>query len=246
MGIRFGGAVGRSLGGRNSQLNRRANPDFYRSLGCLMPNVFHRPNKSQKLAELIGIVLGDGGLTRDQCQITLSFKDDREFAVYVSDLIEELFAKKPTIAEYPNHGCRRVIITGVDFVRMMVGFGLRIGNKTKNQVEIPGWIRKNKLLYKASIRGLFDTDGGTFTHRHWVGGHRYRHFGITFTSASKPILNGFYTYLNVASIKCRVTEYNIFIYSLVEVKKFFDLIKPKNRKHIARYAYHLSVPTRLN
>jgi hypothetical protein len=58
---------GRSKGGLVSWQRRRENPDVYRKQGCIVGNEFNKPKKSEDLAEFIGIVLGDGCLTKSQC-----------------------------------------------------------------------------------------------------------------------------------------------------------------------------------
>jgi len=240
-----GSLESRKRGGVISQQRRRERPEYYRNLGCLVANSYRSPKKSSELAEFVGIVLGDGGLTKDQCQITLSYEDDRDYAIYVGNLVDRLFKVKPGIFEYPKYGCRRVIISGVNFVKIMTEFGLKIGNKVINQIGIPNWVRDNRRYYCSCVRGLFDTDGGTFTHEHWVGKYKYRHFGLTFTSASKPLLDNFRFYLDSEKIKNSIGGKNIFIYDISCVKQFFKVVQPNNFKHIRRLEKHLSSPTRL-
>ena len=40
-----GTTEGRKKGGRNSQANRRQNPTYYKSLGCIVQNSFRKPKK---------------------------------------------------------------------------------------------------------------------------------------------------------------------------------------------------------
>ncbi|OGD83776.1 hypothetical protein A2572_01000 [Candidatus Collierbacteria bacterium RIFOXYD1_FULL_40_9] len=72
MGIRFGGGQGRSKGGVNSQINRRVNPIHYRNLGCNVAKESVTPKHSELLAETVGVILGDGGITNNQLKITLN------------------------------------------------------------------------------------------------------------------------------------------------------------------------------
>ena len=58
------------------------------------PKSFHAPGKSTKLAEFIGIMLGDGGITDYQIGITLNKIDDWAYANYVSGLVKNLFRLK--------------------------------------------------------------------------------------------------------------------------------------------------------
>src|SRR3989338_6343513 len=49
-----------------------------------------------KLAEFIGIVLGDGGVSSNQITISLHRKDDKEYTKYVDELIYYLFGFRPS------------------------------------------------------------------------------------------------------------------------------------------------------
>ncbi len=51
----------------------------------------NKPKKSEDLAEFVGIVLGDGGITQRQVTITFCSKDEREYGKFVTRLIKKLF-----------------------------------------------------------------------------------------------------------------------------------------------------------
>jgi hypothetical protein len=237
---------GRILGGIRSQINRRKNPEYYKKLGCLVANDFKKPKKSPLLAEWIGIVLGDGALTKDQCQISLDLNTDSAYSVKVVMIIRKLFGVAASSLSYPKQGLLRIVVSGVKFVKMMNGFGLVTGNKVAHQVQVPEWIKNDTECYRGCIRGLFDTDGGSFTHTHWVKTYQYRHFGLTYTSASKPLLKDFENYLRSVDIKVSARREHLFIYSISQVKKFFKVIKPNNLKHLSRLNTYLSFSSRLN
>lgn len=237
--------VDRSRGGFTSQQNRKHQPEYYKSIGCIVPNTFRNPIKSKKLAEFVGVVLGDGCLTRDQCQISLNSIDDRRYSQYLQVLIANLFDYTPSIILQKKQSLIRVIVSGVNFVNQMNTLGLKIGNKTKQEVDMPNWIKDNKNFYLSCMKGLFDTDGGTFIHRHWSGGHYYRHFGLTFTSASQPLLNSYSHGLTHIGVKHRKRTAHIYIDNMFFVKRFFQIVTPSNSKHLDRYQNHLSTPTRI-
>src|SRR3989344_3154088 len=79
-----GTKLGRSLGGQKSLQTHRLNgasPFVVRKI--LIPSF------SSDLAEFIGIVLGDGGITSRQVVITLHKDDDRDYAEYVVGLVKK-------------------------------------------------------------------------------------------------------------------------------------------------------------
>lgn len=236
---------GRRKGGRVSQLRRKEAPDIYRKMGCKVANDFITPRHSCTLAEFVGIVLGDGSISKDQCQISLHMIDDIEYAKHVGKLASKLFGANHSESRYPKDNALKIVISGVKFVKSLELFGLQKGNKIKHQVDIPRWIKNNPDYLKACIRGLFDTDGGTFTHRHVVNGHRYVHFGLTFTSASKPLLNSYKRELDRNGFGIHGSGDSTFIYGVKETKRFFDIFKPRNRKHKERFLNYLSSRNRL-
>jgi hypothetical protein len=172
--------------------------------------------------------------------------DDKEYVEYVVRLVSRLFGYQPSVVEHPEQTVTRVIITGVLFVKMMEGFGLIVGNKTKNQVGVPDWIKPDKKLLRACVRGLFDTDGGTFTHKHWVKKYNYCHFGMTYTSACKPLLSSFKNCLELDDIKSYGKRDCLFVYRVGDIGRFFSIYQTKNLKHVYRLYDHLSRPTRLD
>ena len=232
-------------GGHNSQIRRAENPDYYRALGCNIPNTFKVPPYSCQLAEFVGIALGDGGITNEQCEITLHIVDDVEYAKLVKKLIDELFNANASICSYSRHRVIKVVVSGVKFVEILEGFGLRRGNKVKHQVDIPDWIKENPGYLRACMRGLYDTDGGTFTHRHKVKGKEYYNFGLTFTSASKPLLNSFKLGLMQNGFKVHGTSLNVFIYGVREASRFFEVFKPNNPKSRERLDVYLAKRVRV-
>ncbi len=50
-----------------------------------------KPHKSEKLAELLGIFIGDGHLSEYQASVTTNSETDQEHALFTFDLIKNLF-----------------------------------------------------------------------------------------------------------------------------------------------------------
>jgi hypothetical protein len=95
------------------------------------------------------------------------------------------------------------------------------------------------------MRGLYDTDGGTFTHNHVVSGHKYKHFGITFTSASKPLINSYKEGLRQNGFAIHGDGVNLFLYGTKVSQRFFDIFKPNNPKSKARLSAYLAEVARV-
>jgi len=102
-----------------------------------------KPRKNKELAEFIGIMLGDGGMTSKQAYITLHKKDDKEYIKFVSQLVEKLFGVAPSITKHSNPSVLRIVVSRVNLIDFLVGLGLKRGNKIKQQIDLPYWIKQN-------------------------------------------------------------------------------------------------------
>lgn len=177
---------GRKKGGRISQEKRKAHPELYPK--HIRRNTFKTPSRLDPLlSEFVGIVLGDGGITRQQVHITLNAIADQHYVPHVRDLIYKLFGYRPSLFLHKQDNGITVVITGVDFIEYLVQLGLKIGNKVKQQVDVPDWIKANPQLSKACLRGLMDTDGGIFTHRYKVNKKLYSYLKLCFSNMSIPL-----------------------------------------------------------
>jgi len=230
---------GRKRGGQVSQIKRKENPEKYRRMGCIVRKNFPLLNESEKLAEATGIILGDGGVTNYQMEITLGLKTDRQYAKFVQDLFGEVFGERPSWREYNEDNCINLIVSGVNLVESLSKIGIGKGNKIKRQVDFPNWVWKKPAYQIACVRGLVDTDGGLYFHIHWTKGIKYRNLGLCFTSWSKPLLLSVDRVLSKFNVRHYLnSQKRIYVYDLKEVKKFFEIFKPNNPKHIQKLYYH--------
>lgn len=126
------------------------------------------PGHNVKLAELWGIILGDGNIQKRSAykigvyniKITGHALLDKDYLInFIKPSIEELFKVKVRV--YPSKGSNALNIM-VDSRRIVDFFedgGFKPGDKIKNQVGIPDWIKQDPKFLAACLRGLFDTDG---------------------------------------------------------------------------------------
>lgn len=111
------------------------------------------PEKSEKLAEFVGMYLGDGTLATYYACIFLNTIADKEYVFYVKDLCQKLFPGiSVTLVKKSIENCVRVQINSV----LVARFLQRMGLKPKS---VPEWIFEKESYQKACIRGLFDTEG---------------------------------------------------------------------------------------
>lgn len=240
--------AGRKKGGINSQKNRKKFPELYKN--CVVRKKIAIPRYSHTLAEFIGIVLGDGGINnKHQIVITLHKDHDADYGLYVARLIKKLFAISPKIYTYNTLRRRNVIgvtLSSVAAVEMIQKFGYVKGNKVKNQIAVPLWIQNNLLFSRWCLRGLMDTDGGIFNHRHVAGGNSYLNIGLSFSNKSVPLLNFVHNTLSSCGFtsKAGTDKKSINIYRENEVYEYMRLVGFSNPYHQVRVEKFLEKKSR--
>ncbi|MBA3788767.1 hypothetical protein H0X32_00010 [Patescibacteria group bacterium] len=80
------------------------------------------------------------------------------------------------------------MLSSITLVDFLVANGLPRGHKLKNGLKIPEWILKNFDYRIACVRGLIDTDGCLFVHKHTVSSKEYKNIGLCFSSYSSILL----------------------------------------------------------
>jgi hypothetical protein len=195
------------------------------------------PKKGIPLAEFVGIVLGDGGITDSQLSITLNSIDDLAYSKFVGTLCERLFKVTPSVYIRSTQNTLIIMISRVALIRFLTGkLGLVTGNKVKHQVAIPDWIMAKKSYQVACLRGLVDTDGSIFTHRYSVNGKQYAYKKLSFTSASTPLRNDVHKILGKLGMRPRFAGvFDVRLDSKADMHTYFKVVSSSNPKHLKRY-----------
>lgn len=197
---------------------------------------FVKPQRSVDLAECIGILMGDGGISPYQVVVSLNHIDDLEYSNYVVRLMEILFGVKPQVYHREDKSVLNITISRTRLVKYLHALGLPVGNKIAQGLDIPAWIRKNKKFTVACIRGLVDTDGCVFTHRYRSKGVWYSYKKLSFTSASEPLLNSVHESLKDMGMSPRLTRTrDVRLDSTADVEQYFRLVGTHNPKHLRRF-----------
>lgn len=117
------------------------------------------PQKNEALAELIGIILGDGNLYKhsrtDSLRIICNSQDER-YIQHIVKLIENIFKKEPSVIKRKNENTAVITLYQCKIIRRL---DLPAGNKIKNNVGVPSWINIDKKYMVQCLKGLFETDG---------------------------------------------------------------------------------------
>lgn len=211
------------------------------------------------LAEMTCIILGDGHLHRkgekkykdSALSISLNRVEEGEYVNYVKDFMQKMFKINPE--SFPRKGSKGIDLKlhGDGLIDTLESKGLMTGNKVKNQVRIPPWIKKEKgwietnleewksnykPLVIRGLKGLVDTDGSIYV-------TNYKTININFRNGSEPLVQDFKEMCDSLGIQTgkvsmnistkngkQYKGYQVHIYSKEHVKNFIDIIKPEKWK----------------
>jgi len=189
------------------------------------------PTKDIRLAEFMGIMLGDGGVAPYHIHITLS-NTEKKYANYIIDLVNELFGVVPKVHKLKYAQAIDIVIHRKQLVTFCQEIGLVRGNKIKQQIDIPEWIKSNTEFSKACVRGLIDTDGCFYDNSYTSNNKKYSYFKIAFTSASLPLRLSVAKILNDLNIKTSIDHKDVRINDIQSVQRYIEIIGSHNQKHL--------------
>lgn len=204
--------------------------------GCFVAKTVNFPRESEKLAEFVGIMMGDGGITERQVTITLNSVTDRNYIAYVVKLMEELFKVEPKIGKRNNELAIVLKISRTRLVTFCKSIGLLVGNKIKQNLDIPNWVKENPEYTIPCVRGLIDTDGCVFLECHRTKGKKYCYPRLSLVSASPNLRLSVYKALESLGFSPKIrNNRSVQIEKKEEIKKYFAKIGTSNLKHRNRY-----------
>jgi len=234
---RYGGPgtpEGRRKGGVNSQRKFSLDPEYAKKLSFKIRKKINNPKKSPRLAEFIGIMLGDGHIDKSQITVSVNNKVDQEYGYYVSQIIKKLFNIIAPMSVRKN----TLVITASsrNLVDYLVSRDMKRGDKIRQQIDVPKWIFANKKFIKECLKGLVDTDGGIYFHHHSVKGIKYSHIGLCFTSHSQPLLKSVEKMLLIFGLNAKHSKRgHVFLYGRKQIAKYLNIIGTSNPKHLTRF-----------
>lgn len=127
--------------------------------------------KNGDLAELIGVVLGDGHIcVYPRCEELrlISNSNSPGFIERYAVLMEKIFNKKPYVIQSGQSNS-----TKIGFYEKLISkrLGVPTGARKDLEIEIPKWISKNRKYVIRYLRGLYEAEGSfcvhepTYTHK---------------------------------------------------------------------------------
>lgn len=196
------------------------------------------PDESKELAEMLGIVYGDGGIGNPwQVVISLNSIADAEYSICVVNLVKKLFSISPALRKRPNQNTLVVVLTSTTVVDFLVQKGAARGSKLLKRQDIPGWIIGNEEYLKFFIRGLVDTDGCLYIHKHNTKGKRYANIGLCFTNYSTKLISSVAKVFLRYQLKAHVTDLGrrIYFYDHSSIERYLQLFGSSNSRIIDKY-----------
>lgn len=201
------------------------------------PTPIKKARLSKDLAEFMGIMMGDGGMTPYQLTVAAHSVVDREHTKYVKHLIEKLFNVPVKIFQPSGPELYvRLIVSRTSLVKYCNGtLGLKIGDKLKQGLDIPQWIKNDIEYQKACVRGLVDTDGCVFYERHRIKNKIYSYPRLNFVSHSPALRRSVFTILKNLGFTPRERGSRcVQLENKSEIHDYFDVIGTHNPKHFQR------------
>lgn len=189
------------------------------------------PEHSARLAELAGIILGDGGISPYQITITLS-KEEQAYAKYVQTLSKDLFGIPVSLHNRASHGACDVRISSRECVLFfMKECGFSIGSKIKSDARIPEWIMANQEYRKACLRGALDTDGCIFLETHSsYKDRKYSYARLNITIYIPGLVEQLYDILSSLDLHPRIRRGGkaVQLENLNEICKYMEVVGSSN------------------
>lgn len=183
------------------------------------PDTYFNFEESGELAELIGVVLGDGyigaHMRTEVLRIACNYNNPGFIKRY-SALVECLFNKKPSVKKRKTANCVDIVIYQKNIAERL---GLQTGAKTHRTFFLPDWIKDNPEYQIKFLRGLFETDGCHCTH---LPTYTYK---FIFSNVNQSLLETVYMLLCGLGFNPTMTDKTVQLSRKIEVSRAVKLVK---------------------
>ena len=185
----------------------------------IIPSNYPKLDKNGNLAELIGLILGDGHICKhkrtESLRISLN-SNNQGLVKRIAFLIEDIFCKKPHVGKKSYSDCATVTI-----YQKFLSKRLRIPAGSKKDIihKIPSWILLKKECKIRFLRGLYEADGS-----HCIHLPTYTHKFI-FKNCNDSLLEIVYNLLVQLGFNPHVSKYTVQISKKDEVKAAVELLE---------------------
>ena len=175
--------------------------------------------KSGDLAELIGVILGDGYIgkfPRTEILAIFSNSNNPGFINRYATLIKKTFSKRPLLSKKKDSNCIKISIYQKDISKRL---DIPAGARKNKKIRIPRWILRDREYLKKYLRGLYEAEGCFCVHKPT---YTYK---FLFANRNESLLKNVYQGLKMLGFHPHQSKYVIQISRKEEVYKIKDLIK---------------------
>jgi len=171
------------------------------------------------LAELIGVILGDGHIRKYPRTEELSIFSNSKNAGFITrygKLVEKIFNRKPAITKHSGKNCTRIRIYEKNISkRLCIPFSPRLNKK----LVIPSWILREKRYIIRYLRGLYEAEGSFCVH---LPTNTYK---FLFSNKNSSLLNNVFRSLKILGFHPHLSNEQVQISKKLEVYKCKELLK---------------------
>ena len=178
--------------------------------------------KDEDLAELMGVVLGDGHIRpypRTEELSIFSNSNNPGFINRYSLLVEKLFCKKSTITKHSGENCTRIRIYEKHISSRL---GVPFSPRGELKIRVPAWISSNKNYIVSYLRGLYEAEGSHSVHEPTCT------YKVQFSNRNISMLDNVFKLVSKLGFHPHRSKYMIQISRKAEVFEFLELIKFRN------------------
>ena len=212
---------------------------------------------SEELAEIIGIHLGDGCISKttkyQEYAINGDITEEREYydnhvlPIYNSNIFKPILGKEIIAKNYEKNGTYGIYVFNEKIVSFFEQLGIKSGVKLDH--EIPDCILKNKRLWKFFLRGIFDTDGSIYFNKNYsvkIENRKHNRPRIKLGMTSKKIIKAvrfmleelgynIYQKPSYKGKKDKNAVHSIMIQRKKDIERFIKEIGFKSSKHLTKW-----------
>lgn len=175
--------------------------------------------KNEELAELIGLVLGDGNLFRHERVERLTISFNTKYPKIISRaryLIKIIFQKKPAEDQNKTKTYARMWIYEKYISKRLE---IPCGAKKNYKLKIPDWIWKSENLLKACLIGLYNAEGSYSVHKP-SDAHIFQ-----FSNLNKFLLQDVHRALKMLKYNPNIRKIRVNLRRKAEIKRLLKQIK---------------------
>lgn len=174
--------------------------------------------KNGDLAELIGVVLGDGHMSKfpRTDELTISANSNNPgFIERYSGLMKKIFKKEPYVAKISCRNCVRIRIYQKNIQKRL---DMPYSPRGNLRIKIPDWILNDTGFIVRYLRGLYEAEGS-----HCVHEKTYT-YKVFFTNRNVSMLRNVFKLVKELGFHPHMSKDNVQLSRKYEVDKYLKLI----------------------